>query len=381
MVIGKPEKVAAGDDCCAGGVQELHVLAVDDSHVDRKVIERLLKISACKVTAVESGSRALQYLGLDGEKGSAAIDGLKVNLIMTDYSMPGMTGYELLKKIKGSSALREIPVVIMSSENILARIDRCLEEGAEEFLMKPVKLSDVKRLKDFVLRGDGESKEGATTRKRKPTDDSFIMPPLSLSLASSSPSIHPETTTPLSPREHELHHSYGVQENGAAQEDISDRNVPDMNAALVAVEKDDGDDYKLCRSCRLESWKSSMDLTPIIHRRPFSAHRNSTPSSLRGRRSWPIIIKDLPALWLPSSNHHPPAFQTWTSPNVILNVYGDDAQISLCCPKKPCLLQAICFVLEKHKIEVVYAQVSSNHHRTSISGAHFCDFASSSSLF
>nr|GLL36243.1 two-component response regulator ARR6-like [Ipomoea trifida] len=201
MVIGKPEKVAAGDDCCSGGVQELHVLAVDDSHVDRKVIERLLKISACKVTAVESGSRALQYLGLDGEKGSAAIDGLKVNLIMTDYSMPGMTGYELLKKIKGSSALREIPVVIMSSENILARIDRCLEEGAEEFLMKPVKLSDVKRLKDFVLRGDGESKEGGatTTRKRKPTDDSFTRPPLSLSLASSSPSIHPEPT-PLSPR-------------------------------------------------------------------------------------------------------------------------------------------------------------------------------------
>lgn len=42
MVMEKTEKVAAG------GVQELHVLAVDDSHVDRKVIERLLKISACK---------------------------------------------------------------------------------------------------------------------------------------------------------------------------------------------------------------------------------------------------------------------------------------------------------------------------------------------
>ncbi|XP_019165347.1 PREDICTED: transcription factor bHLH95-like [Ipomoea nil] len=60
----------------------------------------------------------------------------------------------------------------------------------------------------------------------------------------------------------------------------------------------------------------------------------------------------------------PPAFQTWTSPNVILNVCGDDAQISLCCPKKPGLFPAICFVLEKHKIEVVSAQVSSDHHRT-----------------
>ncbi|KAG5618277.1 hypothetical protein H5410_018101 [Solanum commersonii] len=172
--------------------QELHVLAVDDSHVDRKVIERLLKISCCKVTAVESGTRALQYLGLDGEKSSMGIDGLKVNLILTDYSMPGMTGYELLKKIKSSltvndafilveqesSVLSKIPVVIMSSEKILPRIDRCLEEGAEEFLLKPVKLSDVKRLRDFILRGEGDDNKETEknikqvcSRKRKFQDD------------------------------------------------------------------------------------------------------------------------------------------------------------------------------------------------------------------
>ncbi|KAL8042132.1 hypothetical protein ABFS82_09G031000 [Erythranthe guttata] len=167
----------------------LHVLAVDDSLVDRKVIERLLKVSCCKVTAVESGRRALQYLGLDGETSSVNFDELKVNLIMTDYSMPGMTGYELLKKIKGSSKLREIPVVVMSSENILARIDRCLEEGAEEFLMKPVKLSDVERLRDFVLKGDEDKNEGevlATTRKRKNRSDESRP----LILQSSEPSPH-----------------------------------------------------------------------------------------------------------------------------------------------------------------------------------------------
>ncbi|KAL2539511.1 Two-component response regulator ARR6 [Abeliophyllum distichum] len=148
------------------GAQELHVLAVDDSHVDRKVIEKLLKISCCKVTAVESGRRALQYLGLDGDKSSVGFDGLKVNLIMTDYSMPGMTGYELLKEIKGSSRLRGIPVVIMSSENMLARIDRCMEEGAEEFLVKPVKLSDVKRLTDFILRGDDDNQKMRSSKSK-----------------------------------------------------------------------------------------------------------------------------------------------------------------------------------------------------------------------
>ncbi|KAL8137674.1 hypothetical protein V2J09_003675 [Rumex salicifolius] len=123
--------------------EEPHVLAVDDSLVDRKVIERLFKIYSCKVTAVDSVKRALQFL----ENNSG---GLKVDLIITDYSMPELTGYELLKKIKESSAYREIPVVIMSSENIVARIDRCLEEGAEDFIVKPVKLSDMERLKQHL---------------------------------------------------------------------------------------------------------------------------------------------------------------------------------------------------------------------------------------
>ncbi|KAL2321890.1 hypothetical protein Fmac_026269 [Flemingia macrophylla] len=149
---------------------QLHVLAVDDSLVDRKVIERLLKISSCKVTVVESGTRALQYLGLDGDDASLRFDTVKVNLIMTDYSMPGMTGYELLKKIKESSVFREIPVVIMSSENVLTRIDRCLEEGAEDFLLKPVTLSDVRRLKDFIVKGKVKEGEKISRKRMRSID-------------------------------------------------------------------------------------------------------------------------------------------------------------------------------------------------------------------
>ncbi|CAN6477677.1 unnamed protein product [Victoria cruziana] len=145
-----------------------HVLAVDDSLVDRKVIERLLKNFACRVTTVESGRRALQFLGIDGDQKPS----LNVNMIITDYCMPGMDGFELLKKIKQSSTLREIPVVVMSSENVVARIDRCLEEGAEEFIVKPVKPSDLKRLKDYLVGKKvadqvGEEGNQAQSRKRK----------------------------------------------------------------------------------------------------------------------------------------------------------------------------------------------------------------------
>ncbi|KAK9684651.1 hypothetical protein RND81_10G222900 [Saponaria officinalis] len=140
--------------------EEFHVLAVDDNFVDRKIIERLFKISSCKVTVVESGQRALQFLGLDDENSTAECNGMKVHLIITDYSMPGMTGYQLLNKIKESPKFREVPVAIMSSENILTRIHRCLEEGAEEYLLKPVKLADVKRLKDLAIRGRSNRVKG-----------------------------------------------------------------------------------------------------------------------------------------------------------------------------------------------------------------------------
>lgn len=194
---------------------EAHVLAVDDSLVDRTVIERLLRISSCKVTAVDSGFRALQFLGLDEEDKSSSVgfDGLKVDLIITDYCMPGMTGYELLKKIKESSTLKEIPVVIMSSENVLARIDRCLEEGAEDFIVKPVKLSDVKRLKDYMTKDAGGVEEsGINKRKlREPSEQppsppsilplsptsSLSSPPLSSASSLSAPSSPTSLDSPI----------------------------------------------------------------------------------------------------------------------------------------------------------------------------------------
>ncbi|KAJ8547814.1 hypothetical protein K7X08_021050 [Anisodus acutangulus] len=193
-------------DVLTDATHEVHVLAVDDSLVDRIVIERLLKITSCKVTTVDSGMRALKYLGLDEEESSVSINGLKVDLIITDYCMPGMTGYDLLKKIKGSS-FREIPVVIMSSENVLARIDRCLEEGAEDFLLKPVNLADVKRLKSYMFNEDrfrGEEK-GMNKRKLPETssDDSSTptlspSPSPSPSLDLSSTPSPPSTSSPSS---------------------------------------------------------------------------------------------------------------------------------------------------------------------------------------
>ncbi|EYU35194.1 hypothetical protein ABFS82_06G122500 [Erythranthe guttata] len=135
-------------DGAVGFVEEPHVLAVDDNLIDRILVEKLLKNSSCKVTTAENGQRALEYLGLvENNQTSSNDNASKVNMIITDYCMPGMTGYELLKKIKESSVMKDVPVVIMSSENVPTRINKCLEEGAEMFMLKPLKFSDVKKLR------------------------------------------------------------------------------------------------------------------------------------------------------------------------------------------------------------------------------------------
>ncbi|GFQ04944.1 two-component response regulator arr9 [Phtheirospermum japonicum] len=148
-----------------------HVLAVDDSIIDRKLIERLLKTSSYQVTAVDSGIKALEFLGLldDDNTNSTTTrncDKVEINLIITDYSMPALTGYELLRKIKESETLKEIPVVIMSSENIPSRINSCLEQGAQEFFLKPVQQSDVNKLRPHLMRQNQHN----ITKKRKALD-------------------------------------------------------------------------------------------------------------------------------------------------------------------------------------------------------------------
>ncbi|KAJ8498938.1 hypothetical protein OPV22_009490 [Ensete ventricosum] len=131
------KEVVPWDSGLIWGGQEIHVLAVDDSSVDRALIAKILRSSKYRVTTVDSGKRALELLTLEPN----------ISMIITDYWMPEMTGYELLKSVKESSKLREIPVVVMSSENVPNRINRCLEEGAEDFLLKPVRPSDVSRLR------------------------------------------------------------------------------------------------------------------------------------------------------------------------------------------------------------------------------------------
>ncbi|XP_020400514.1 RR1-Corn type-A response regulator isoform X3 [Zea mays] len=135
-------------EAAAGGVEAegvMRVLVVDDSPVDRRVAQLLLSSDSCAgsfhVIAVDSARKAMEFLGL--KDGGEAVD-----MVLTDYCMPEMTGYDLLKAIKALNPLEPIPVVVMSSEDEPQRISRCLSAGAEDFIVKPLQSKDVQRLRN-----------------------------------------------------------------------------------------------------------------------------------------------------------------------------------------------------------------------------------------
>ncbi|RRT75637.1 hypothetical protein B296_00005756 [Ensete ventricosum] len=76
---------------------------------------------------------------------------------------------------------------------------------------------------------------------------------------------------------------------------------------------------------------------------------------------WPAAMNSPTAV---SVTRFPQSFQTWSSPNVVLSVTGEDAHISVCTSRKPGLFSTILCVMEKHKLEVVSATISSDCFRS-----------------
>ncbi|KAJ0977235.1 hypothetical protein J5N97_012709 [Dioscorea zingiberensis] len=146
--------------------EKLRVLVVDDSPMDRRIVDMLLKRCGgglFEVIAVDSGVKAMEVLGLNEGKADCPTVN-KIDIILTDYCMPEMTGYDLLKAVKEHSHPRSIPVVIMSSENDPQRIKSCRAIGAEDFFLKPLKVKDMQSLKTYA-RPRGPSPIIGTKRK------------------------------------------------------------------------------------------------------------------------------------------------------------------------------------------------------------------------
>jgi adenylate cyclase len=103
------------------------ILIVDDSAVHRDLLARRLERAGHDVSIAENG---IEALGLTIANG--------FDLVLLDMMMPGMTGLEVLKRLQADPATRDIPVIMVSANDELSDVVRCIEAGAVDYLSKPV---------------------------------------------------------------------------------------------------------------------------------------------------------------------------------------------------------------------------------------------------
>jgi adenylate cyclase len=103
------------------------LLVVDDNKVNRLLLGRGLEQYGHKVAFAEDGRQALEMLHRND-----------FDLMLLDIQMPEMDGFQVLDKVSSDLELRDIPVIVTSSLEDLDSVVRCIEMGAEDYLIKPV---------------------------------------------------------------------------------------------------------------------------------------------------------------------------------------------------------------------------------------------------
>jgi len=103
-------------------------LVVDDSRTIRTILRRILAEMGYEVCEAGNGLEALQIIESDRTG---------FTLVLADWNMPEMNGFDLLKRLRQKPELSSMSVVMVTTEAEMGHMASALEAGANEYVMKP----------------------------------------------------------------------------------------------------------------------------------------------------------------------------------------------------------------------------------------------------
>lgn len=109
------------------------LLIIDDEENIRRILQVAFEKAGYQVLTAESGAEALSVL-----------EDRKADCVLTDVTMPGMTGYELLQRIRKNDAAT--PVVVMTAYGTIPQAVQAMRDGAHEYITKPFDLDTLKKV-------------------------------------------------------------------------------------------------------------------------------------------------------------------------------------------------------------------------------------------
>ena len=104
-----------------------NILAVDDIPLNLLLVQKMLSRFKFEIRTAANGQQALD-----------AVASRKPDLILLDLMMPGIDGFEVIKRLRADSATADIRIVILSALNSNEDVVTGFALGANDFIMKPI---------------------------------------------------------------------------------------------------------------------------------------------------------------------------------------------------------------------------------------------------
>jgi two-component system chemotaxis response regulator CheY len=123
----------------------INILIVDDSGVMRSMIAKTIRLSGLELGEIHQAG--------NGREGLDVLNQNWIDLVIADINMPVMNGEEMIDRILENPDLRDIPIVVVSTEGSKTRVDRLQKKGIR-FIHKPF---TPEAIRDTVINLLGES--------------------------------------------------------------------------------------------------------------------------------------------------------------------------------------------------------------------------------
>jgi CheY-like chemotaxis protein/HPt (histidine-containing phosphotransfer) domain-containing protein len=137
-------------------VTDLRVLVVDDNGTSRYILMEHLRSWKCRPVEASDGKEALTLLK------ESVSPGMPFDLVLTDFRMPEISGFDLAREMRAIEALKDVPIILHTSAGEIGDWKRCQEIGIDGYLTKPIRQADLHNAIDSVLQScKGEEVQGS----------------------------------------------------------------------------------------------------------------------------------------------------------------------------------------------------------------------------
>jgi DNA-binding NtrC family response regulator len=106
---------------CSGSI-----LVVDDNEINRDLLASQLRRQGHRVALASNGRQALEVIAEEN-----------IDMMLLDIMMPEMNGYEVLEHLRSNPGMQSIPIIVISALDMIASVVRCIQLGAQDYLLKP----------------------------------------------------------------------------------------------------------------------------------------------------------------------------------------------------------------------------------------------------